>query len=83
MVALWLFLFLAGAFASAAYIRKAGNDKPYAYSVPIMGIMVVLLFLIVLGERYDHSIVKTGYFAGSLLLVWVCKTRWFPLYRAL
>ncbi len=67
MVALWLFLFLAGAFTSASYIRKAGADKPYAYSVPIIGIILVLLFVIIFGNNYDGSLVKTEYFAGSLL----------------
>jgi len=67
MVALWLFLFLAGAFMSATYIRKAGADKPYAYSVPIIGIILVLLFIAIFGSDYDGSLVKTEYFAGSLL----------------
>ena len=67
MVALWLFLFLAGAFTSASYIRKAGADKPYAYSIPIIGIILVLLFVIFFGSGYDGSLPETEYFAGSLL----------------
>jgi len=67
MVALWLLLFLAGAFISSLYIRKAGANKPYAYSVPIIVIILVLLFVVLFGHDYDGTLVKTEYFAGSLL----------------
>lgn len=67
MVALWLFLFLAGAFASSVYIRKAGEDKPYTYTIPIVLIILILLFTTIFGHNYDGSLVKTEYFAGSLL----------------
>jgi uncharacterized membrane protein YoaK (UPF0700 family) len=67
MVALWLLLFLSGAFGSALYIRKAGANKPYAYSVPIIGIILILIFLVVFGKDYDGSLQETEYFAGSLL----------------
>lgn len=67
MVGLWLLLFLAGAFASASYIRRAGDDKPYAYTVPIIGIILILSFVLLFGNDYDGSLVKTEYFAGSLL----------------
>lgn len=69
MVALWLVLFLAGAFTSSVYIRKAGADNPYAYSPPVIGIVLVLLFVVFRGKDYDGSLVKTEYFAGSLLFV--------------
>lgn len=67
MVGLWLLLFLAGAFSSAIYIRKFGRERPWAYSVPILVIIAVLLFVINYGHGYDHSLVETEYFAGSLL----------------
>jgi uncharacterized membrane protein YoaK (UPF0700 family) len=67
MVGLWLLLFLAGAFTSAIYIRKTGAERPSAYSVPILAIIVVLLFVLCYGRGYDHSLVETEYFAGSLL----------------
>jgi len=67
MVALWLFLFLTGAFTSSMYIRKAGANKPYAYSIPIIGIILILVFVITFGNEYDGSLIKTEYFAGSLL----------------
>lgn len=63
MVALWLFLFLLGAFASSSYIRIAGEDKPYAYSIPITCIILILLFITIFGGSYDGSLVETEYFA--------------------
>ncbi|MGC4059133.1 MAG: YoaK family protein [Chitinophagaceae bacterium] len=67
MVALWLLLFLAGAFLSAAYIRRIGADKPHAYTVPILVIIAVLVAVFLLGDTYSGSFAQTGYFAGSLL----------------
>ena len=67
MVGLWLFLFLSGAFTSAIYIRKFGRERPSAYSAPILVIIAVLLFVLYYGRGFDHSLVETEYFAGSLL----------------
>ncbi len=67
MVALWLLLFLAGAFFSSLYIAKAGRDKRYAYTVPIIFIIGILLFVSLFGEGYNHTLPETEYFAGSLL----------------
>jgi uncharacterized membrane protein YoaK (UPF0700 family) len=69
MVGLWLFLFLAGAFSSSIYIRKFGQERPSAYSFPILVIIGVLLFVLYYGPGFDHSLVETEYFAGSLLFV--------------
>lgn len=69
MVGLWLLLFLGGAFTSSLYIRKTGAERPSAYTVPILGIIVVLLFVLYYGRGFDHSLVQTEYFAGSLLFV--------------
>jgi uncharacterized membrane protein YoaK (UPF0700 family) len=67
MVGLWLLLFLSGAFSSAFYIRKFGRERPWAYSFPILAIILVLLFVLYYGRGFDHSLVQTEYFAGSLL----------------
>jgi uncharacterized membrane protein YoaK (UPF0700 family) len=69
MVGLWLFLFLAGAFTCSTYIRKTGAQRPWAYSAPILAIIVVLLFVLYYGKGFDGSLVETEYFAGSLLFV--------------
>ncbi|WP_343674741.1 YoaK family protein [Chitinophaga sp.] len=67
MVTLWLILFLSGAFCSSLYISKAGRDKPHSYTVPIMVEIVILCLVGYFGYTFDNSVVKTEYFAGSLL----------------
>ncbi len=67
MVALWLILFLAGAFISSFYISKVGRNKSFAYTVPIVFIILVLLFVAIFGYAYNNSLPETEYFAGSLL----------------
>lgn len=67
MIALWLLLFLTGAFISGWYIGKTGRDKPYAYTLPIVVIILIVLFVAVFGANYRHTLPETEYFAGSLL----------------
>jgi len=67
MVALWLFLFLAGAFLSSFYISAVGRNKTFAYTMPIVFIIVILLFVAIFGHHYNHTLPETEYFAGSLL----------------
>jgi uncharacterized membrane protein YoaK (UPF0700 family) len=67
MVALWLFLFLAGAFLSSLYISKVGRNKSFAYTVPIVVIIIIILFVAAFGYRYNNTLSETEYFAGSLL----------------
>lgn len=67
MVLLWLCLFLLGAIASSYYIRKTGEEKKYAYTIPISVIILILTSVALFGKKYDHSILETGYFAGALL----------------
>lgn len=67
MVALWLCLFLGGAFFSSWYIGKIGRNKPFAYTVPILLIILIVLFVALFGRNYQHTLPETEYFAGSLL----------------
>ncbi|WP_197705904.1 YoaK family protein [Filimonas lacunae] len=67
MIGLWLILFLAGAFLSSLYISKAGHDNPYAYSIPVIVEIIILVLVGYFGYSFDNTIVKTEYFAGSLL----------------
>jgi uncharacterized membrane protein YoaK (UPF0700 family) len=67
MVALWLLLFLAGAFLSSLYISKVGRNKSFAYTMPIVFIIIILLFVAVFGHHYNNTLPETEYFAGSLL----------------
>jgi uncharacterized membrane protein YoaK (UPF0700 family) len=67
MVALWLLLFLAGAFLSSLYISKVGRNKSFAYTMPIVFIIIILLFVAIFGHHYNNTLPETEYFAGSLL----------------
>lgn len=67
MVALWLFLFLGGAFFTGWFIAKVGRDKAFAYTVPILLIIAILLTVVLFGPSYDHTLHETELFAGSLL----------------
>lgn len=67
MAALWLFLFLAGAFSSGLYISKIGREKSFAYTIPIVFIICILLFVAIFGYSYNATLQETEYFAGSLL----------------
>ena len=67
MVALWLVLFLAGAFFSSFCIGRKGRNKTSGHALPIVIEIVILLFAGTFGYTFDHSILKTEYFAGSLL----------------
>ncbi len=67
MAALWLFLFLLGAFSSGLTISKVGRDKPTAYTIPILLIMCIVLAIALFGHTYTHLLYETEYFAGALL----------------
>ncbi len=67
MVALWLCLFLFGAFASSVYISIVGKNKTFAYSAPILMIILILIAVAALGSGYDHTLRQTEIYAGSLL----------------
>lgn len=72
-VGLWVLLFLAGAFSSAFYIRSIGNNKTYAYTVPIIAEIGILAGVGSLGSSYQPGAAATEWFAGSLLFAWACK----------
>lgn len=67
IVALWLFLFLLGAFCSSIYINKVGRSKPYAYTLPLVVEILILCLIAATGHKFDGSVRKTEIFAGSLL----------------
>ncbi|WP_211999562.1 YoaK family protein [Chitinophaga sp. HK235] len=67
MVGLWLLLFLVGAFFSSYCVNKTGRFKRWRYVIPILCEISILVMVGSLGHTFDHSIVKTEYFAGSLL----------------
>ena len=67
VVGLWILLFLAGAFASAFYIRIVGSNNRYAYTVPITIEMLILITVGSLGFTFSKSSTATEWLAGSLL----------------
>lgn len=69
VVALWMVLFLAGAFVSSLIVTRVGRNQQYSYAIPILIEVLVLLGVAIEGHRYDQSIVSKEVFAGSLLFI--------------
>ena len=67
VVALWMFLFLAGAFVSSLIISFIGRNQRFSYVIPILIEMAILFCVAIFGYRYDQSLVDKEFFAGSLL----------------
>ncbi|MCR8559599.1 DUF1275 domain-containing protein [Mucilaginibacter sp. BJC16-A38] len=67
VVALWMFLFLAGAFVSSLIVSRVGRNQRFSYVIPILIEMSILLGVSFFGYRYDRSLVAKEIFAGSLL----------------
>ncbi|MCC8424910.1 YoaK family protein [Mucilaginibacter sp. UR6-11] len=67
VVALWMFLFLAGAFISGLIVSKIGRNQRFSYVIPILMEMAILLTVALSGFKYDHSLIAKEFFAGSLL----------------
>jgi len=69
VVALWMFLFLAGAFISSLIVSLIGRNQQFSYVIPILMELLVLLVIGLTGYRYDGSLEIKELFAGSLLFV--------------
>lgn len=67
VILVWLLLFLTGAFLSSFYIHKVGRDKVYAYTLPMMVEILILLAVAIWGHNYGNTIIKHEFFPGSLL----------------
>ena len=67
IIALWMFLFLAGAFISSLIVSRIGKNQQYSYVIPILIETTILISVALLGYKYDHSLVAKEIFAGSLL----------------
>lgn len=68
-IALWMCLFLAGAFSSSLTINKIGPNRRFSYMVPLLTETIVLLLVALLGHRFNHSLPAREVFAGSLLFI--------------
>ncbi|ALL07067.1 hypothetical protein AQ505_17195 [Pedobacter sp. PACM 27299] len=67
VVALWMFLFLAGAFISSLILSLTGHNQRFSYFIAIFIEIIILLFSALYGHRYDGTLVAKEIFAGSLL----------------
>jgi uncharacterized membrane protein YoaK (UPF0700 family) len=67
VVALWMFLFFAGAFISGLIVSRIGKNQQYSYVIPILIEIIILVSVALLGYRYDNSLDAREVFAGSLL----------------
>ncbi|MDR6942763.1 uncharacterized membrane protein YoaK (UPF0700 family) [Mucilaginibacter pocheonensis] len=69
VIALWMSLFLAGAFSSSLIINTIGRNQRFSYVIPLLVESLVLLLVALLGYRFDQSLLARELFAGSLLFV--------------
>ena len=67
VVALWMFLFLFGAFVSSLIVSWIGRNQRFSYVIPILIEIAILLGVALMGYRYNHTLVAKEIFAGSLL----------------
>jgi uncharacterized membrane protein YoaK (UPF0700 family) len=67
VVALWMVLFLAGAFISGLIVSKIGRNQRFSYVIPILIEIAILLGIALLGYKYNNTLVAKEIFAGSLL----------------
>jgi uncharacterized membrane protein YoaK (UPF0700 family) len=67
VVALRMFLFLAGAFISSFIVSRIGRNRQYSYVSPILIETLILAAVALEGRRYDESILSKELFAGGLL----------------
>lgn len=69
VVALWMVLFIAGAFISSMIVSLIGRNQQFSYVIPILIELVILFIVALTGYRYDGSLATRELYAGSLLFV--------------
>ncbi len=67
VIALWMLLFLGGAFISSLIIDVVGNNQRYSYLIPILLELGILLTVAIIGNYYGNRLAGQQLFAGSLL----------------
>ncbi|WP_184549284.1 YoaK family protein [Mucilaginibacter sp. FT3.2] len=67
VVALWMFLFFAGAFVSSLIVSLTSKHQRFSYLIPVLIEISILLVSALYGYRYNGSLVSKEFFAGSLL----------------
>ncbi|NHA02615.1 DUF1275 domain-containing protein [Mucilaginibacter sp. HC2] len=69
IIALWMLLFLLGAFCSSLIISAIGRDRRFAYVVPVMLEIVVLSTIGTLSNENASGVMVRDTCAGSLLFI--------------
>jgi uncharacterized membrane protein YoaK (UPF0700 family) len=67
VVALWMCLFLAGAFVSSLIVSRIGKNQRFSYVIPILIEITILTSVAGFGYKYNGTLVAKEVFAGSLL----------------
>lgn len=67
VIALWMFLFLAGAFISSFIIDIIGKNQRYSNLIPISLEFLILVTIGIIGNHYKNNLIARQLFAGSLL----------------
>lgn len=66
VIAIWMLLFLAGAFCSSLVINKIGSDQRFSYGIPILLEMIILFACAMRGSN-GYFLFSDKIFAGGLL----------------
>lgn len=67
VIALWMILFLSGAFISSFIIDVIGKNQQYSNLIPISLEFIILVMIALIGNHYKNQLVARQLFAGSLL----------------
>ncbi|MFD2248397.1 YoaK family protein [Pontibacter ruber] len=67
IIGVWMFLFLLGAFSSSFIIGRIGRNQTFAYTLPILLEIGILVLNAIYGYRYSGGVIEKEIFAGSLL----------------
>lgn len=67
MVALWMICFFLGAFSSSFLIRRIGRDKRFAFAIPILVEIFILISVAYCSHFFKNGLYKTEVLAGCLL----------------
>lgn len=67
IIALWMFLFLAGAFFTSIILSFTGENQRFSYFIPVIIEILILLVSALYGHKYNGTLAAKEFFAGSLL----------------
>lgn len=66
-VAIWMLMFLLGAFFSSLFIGKTGKNIRFAYTLPFLAEALILIFVGAYSDTVQATAGTTNFLAGSLL----------------